>query len=344
MKGNNMGELISVIIPCFNVEKYIDRCLESVLNQTYQNLEILLVDDGSTDGTGESCDRYSQKDERINVVHKKNGGLSSARNAGLDICRGHYIVFIDSDDWISADAIQYLYDLRKRYEADFSIASYMRVYGNKEKIYCDYEEYELTQREFLTKFFKIDTQENVQYAWAKLYKKELFSDIRYPVNYVFEDVPTTFEIAIKSKRIAYSTKIIYFYYFNPNSITEESFNDRKFDLIKIWEMICKSAYQNGEQWILSCALINRKRADFGILMDLAISNITLKEKFKYLPRLKENRAALKKNMFELCKAKIPLSRKIFIICFSRNYQVCLYALHFISKLKYRMTKKRNREV
>lgn len=336
--------LISVVIPVYKVEQYLDRCMNSIVNQTYKNLEIILVNDGSPDRCPQMCDEWAKKDKRIRVIHKENGGLSSARNVGLNICKGRYVNFVDSDDWIPENSIQYLCDLRKKYEADFAIASHIRTCGQEYLTENDYAEYELTQREFLARFFKISTQENVQYAWAKLYKRELFNVIRYPVGLTCEDIPVTFQVALRSKKIAYSTNIVYFYYFNPGSITRIGFSNQKFDIIKAWDVVCQNAYQSGEKWIIAAALSNRKRADFGILMDLAISNITLKEKFKYLPRLKENRAALKKNMFELCKAKIPLSRKIFIICFSRNYQVCLYALHFISKLKYRMTKKRNKEV
>lgn len=336
-----MEELISVIIPCYNVEKYIDRCIESVVNQTYRNLEIILVDDGSTDGTGKICDRYLQTDKRVKVIHKENRGLSSARNAGLDICQGNYIFFVDSDDWITIDAVQYLYDLRKKYKADFSMAAYIRTqtYGKKDCLQHNYVECGLTQSEFLSKFFKIGTQENVQFAWAKLYKSELFNNIRYPTGVVFEDIPTTFYISLYSGKIAYSTHVIYYYYFNPDSITKERFNDRKFDLIKVWNMVCKRAFQNGNEWIVAQAIINRKRADFGILMDLAISNIAFKEKKTYLLKVKTNISDLKKSTVELCRSKIPLSRKVFIVGFSINYPICLRIIHCISIVKYKLQKR-----
>lgn len=339
-----MDELISVIIPCFNVEKYIDRCMESVLNQTYQNLEIILVDDGSTDRTGEICDHYSKIDTRIKVIHKKNGGVSTARNIGLDICSGDFIFFVDSDDWISFNAIQYLYDLRKKYEADFSMAEYICVYNQKSEAYCHYKEYELTQQEFLVKLFKIGTQENAQYPFAKLYKKKLFNNIRFAADLLIaEDVLSTFQIALNSKGIAYSTKIIYFYYYNPNSLTKKAFADQSFDLIKAWDLVCENANQSGKSWISLHAQINRKRADFGILMDLAISNISLNRKLKYLPKIQKNKFDLRNNVFDLCKAKIPLSRKILIICFAANYPACMFILHLFSQMRYRMLKKRSIE-
>ena len=283
-------DLISIVVPVYNTESVLPRCIRSLRQQSYQNLEIILVDDGSTDGTGKICDRYSQTDARVKVIHKENGGLSSARNAGLDICQGEYIFFVDSDDWITIDAVQYLYDLRKKYNADFSMAAYVRTRADEKRdcLRHDYMECELTQLEFLSKFFKIGTQENVQFAWAKLYKSELFDNIQYPTGVIFEDVPTTFYIAVCSGKIAYSSHVIYYYYVNPNSITEENFNDSKFDLIKVWDMVCEKACQNANEWILAQAIINRKRADFGVLMKLAISNITLKEKQTYLLKAKKN--------------------------------------------------------
>lgn len=327
---------VSVIVPIYNVEDYLDRCIESILGQTFTDYELILVDDGSLDNCGKICDQWKKKDKRIHVIHKENGGLSSARNAGLDICRGKYINFVDSDDWLPSDSLQYLYDLRKKYHADFSIASNLRVHNKAGLIQEQYSEKELTQREFLTKFFKIGTQENVQYTWAKLYKRELFDHVRFPEGLIDEDVPVTFLIALQSNKIAYSTKVVYFYFFNSKGITDEKFNDRKFDLITVWDIVCNEAQRSGDEWIISGALLNRKRADFGILMDLAISNISWKNKVKYLPKMKENINALRKNAIELCKMKIPLSRKIFIVCFSKCCILCLFLLHCSSKVVYKI--------
>ena len=133
-----MEEVISVIIPCYNVEKYIDRCMESVLNQTYRELEIILVDDGSTDRTGNICDRYSQIDARVKVIHKENRGLSSARNAGLDICQGDYIFFVDSDDWISHNMYEKMLSSLKSVNADIAVCGWVEEFLNNsiDSKYC----------------------------------------------------------------------------------------------------------------------------------------------------------------------------------------------------------------
>ena len=126
-------ELISVIIPCYNVEKYIDRCMESVLNQTYRNLEIILVDDGSTDGTGEIIKKYAEHDHRIKILHQKNKGAGAARNAGMEIASGSYIGFVDSDDWIAEDMYEYLIGIIKEEDADIAACDFYAVHGRLDK-------------------------------------------------------------------------------------------------------------------------------------------------------------------------------------------------------------------
>ncbi len=124
-------KLISIIIPVYNVERYLRECIDSIIAQTYKNLEIILVDDGSSDKSGEICDEYSKKDSRIKVIHKKNGGLSDARNVALDIAKGDYIGFIDSDDYIEKDMFQILYNLAEEYNAEISSISFYKMLENK---------------------------------------------------------------------------------------------------------------------------------------------------------------------------------------------------------------------
>ena len=128
-----MKELISIIVPVYNVEQYLDDCLISIINQTYKNIEIILIDDGSTDKSGKICDEYAKKDSRIIVIHKENGGVSSARNAGLRIAKGAYIGFVDPDDWIAEDMYEVLYSNAKKYDADVSVCKYKIVKNNSIK-------------------------------------------------------------------------------------------------------------------------------------------------------------------------------------------------------------------
>jgi len=226
-----MKDLISVIIPAFNVEKYIHRCMESLIKQTYSHLEILLVDDGSTDETGNICDKYAQKDNRIKVIHKKNGGQSEARNYALDIANGKYITFLDSDDYISEDYIEYLYNLLKNNNADISVCGVQIVnFVNKE--------YKTAQTE--VKIYTTEEAfENLLYSegievgvCAKLFPKEYFDDIRFPVGEKYEDIAIIALLMNKTTKIAYGNQRCYFYYTRQGSTSKSGFYKGELDYIK----------------------------------------------------------------------------------------------------------------
>lgn len=206
---------ISVIIPVYNVEKYLKRCLDSVVNQTYKNLEIILIDDGCTDGSGNICDEYAAKDKRIIVIHKENGGLSNARNKGLDICTGEYISFIDSDDWIEKDFYEYVFNNVKN--SDLLIFDYYITNGkNSKRIKYKNIEFEISKEKCLMELTKAEIQ---SYAWNKVYKVNLFDDIRFPKGRNYEDQAIMHLIVEKSTKIKYCNKAFYNYYQNQNGIT-----------------------------------------------------------------------------------------------------------------------------
>ena len=173
-----MEKLISVIIPVYNVELYLRRCVDSVINQTYKLLEIILVDDGSTDSSGKICEEYSKTDNRIKVIHKTNGGLSDARNAGIEICKGDYITFVDSDDWIDPDLVKHLYDIIVKFNADISIGMYKKVYDNFINDKCIkefYNVYEYAGTKALEELY-VHRSFGV-HACGKLYKRNLFDTL-----------------------------------------------------------------------------------------------------------------------------------------------------------------------
>ena len=183
-RSQRKTELISVIIPVYKVEKYINRCVESVLVQNYHNIEVILVDDGSPDNCGIICDKYAETDSRIKVIHKKNGGLSDARNAGLDIATGQYICFIDSDDYIEKDMLKDMYDNIVRTGADITICNYCAVdnEGHKQWESEDISDGEWTEKEFWKNFY--DAFEGMYYyyvvAWNKLYSRKIFDERHFP--------------------------------------------------------------------------------------------------------------------------------------------------------------------
>lgn len=220
--------LISIIIPVYKVEKYLEKCIQSVINQTYENLQIILVDDGSPDNCGKICDEYAKKDHRIEVIHKSNGGLSDARNKGLEIAKGEYIGFVDSDDYIEADMYEVLYNLLKQYNADVSICNFYTV--SQEKIAIKNADNGIKEYNRIEILKEILLDNNIQsYAWNKLYKRELFGEIKYPVGKKYEDIGTTFYLLEKCNKVVVTGKPEY-YYINRqdsivNNVTETTITD-----------------------------------------------------------------------------------------------------------------------
>lgn len=214
----NDSPLISVIIPVYKVEKYLDRCVTSVVRQTYGNLEIILVDDGSPDKCPEMCDAWAAKDPRIKVIHKENGGLSDARNAALDVMSGDFVTFVDSDDWLSEHYCSVLMHGIVADNADISIVNYKRVKdgdtvdtepsGNSETI---------DSKKAIRNLYG---NEQIMFvtAWGKAYRRGLFSDIRFPFGKLHEDDFTTYKLYDKAERITVCRDKLYAYFINDNSI------------------------------------------------------------------------------------------------------------------------------
>lgn len=209
--------LISIIIPIYRVEQYLRRCLDSVVNQTYANLDIILVDDGSPDNCPQICDDYAAKDNRITVIHKKNGGLSDARNAGLDICKGKFISFVDSDDWIDTNYVKVLFDLLTETNTDIAIANFFKTDGTKKAPAFPIHHKTLTPAEAIICCTRGNTPA-FAISCSKLYKKELFDNLRFPVGKYHEDEFTTHLLFYKSASIAYTSQVLYYYYSRETSI------------------------------------------------------------------------------------------------------------------------------
>lgn len=223
--------LISVVVPVYKVEKYIHECANSILDQTYKNFELILVDDGSPDTCGEICDDYSRKDTRVRVIHKKNGGLSDARNAGIDIAKGEYITFIDSDDYVDSRYLEVLMKLCNQYEADI-----VQVGFTSDKAELAHPQ----QSKLIIKRFSphdalrdMLRMRDVQViAWAKLYRRVLFENIRYPVGRLNEDNLTTYKLLLSSKKcIVTSSKKLYFYRVNNCGIMNGDFSPKRYEVL-----------------------------------------------------------------------------------------------------------------
>lgn len=227
-----MNELISVIVPVYNVEEYLDKCIKSILVQTYKNMEVILVDDGSTDKSGELCDRLALKDNRIKVYHKGNGGLSDARNFGIDRSHGKYLTFIDSDDIIAEDMVEELYGLLKENNGDISICDPVHIFSSNDYKFESGTKVQVFDNEEAIIEMLYQTSFLVS-AWGKLYKKELFDNINFPKGILFEDIAIMYKLFFISKKIIYSNSKKYGYMHRENSITTKDFSIKDLDILKI---------------------------------------------------------------------------------------------------------------
>lgn len=216
---------ISIIVPVYKVEPYLRRCVDSILNQTFTDFELILVDDGSPDNCGVICDEYAAKDNRVHVIHQKNGGLSAARNAGIDWAFAHsdssWLTFVDSDDWIHPQMLEILYHTAVDNHVKVSICSFAITHGEKPEVLPD--EYKVSI------YTPADFYNSV--AWGKLYYKNCFQNIRYPVGRIHEDEFTTYRILFQQEKIAVTEAPLYFYYQNTQSIMHTKWSPKRLDSV-----------------------------------------------------------------------------------------------------------------
>lgn len=222
-------KLLSVIIPTYNVEKYLDKCVESIVNQTYKNLEVILVDDGSTDDSGKICDEWTKKDERIKVYHKENGGLSDARNYGIEKSNGIYLSFVDSDDYIDKDMYLNLITGCEKYNKDIGCCNKIRIYKNDLKYENKIKTNKTVKNDESLLLLLLLSDPS---ACNKIYKRSLFDKIRFPKGKLYEDI-ATIPYIIDAANGMYMDKLNGYYYVQrENSIIHTNFNLNKMDYME----------------------------------------------------------------------------------------------------------------
>lgn len=234
---------ISIIVPVYQVEKYLEKCVNSILGQTFTDFELILVDDGSTDRGPEMCDQYAKQDGRVKVIHKKNGGLSDARNAGIDVAQGEYLGFVDSDDYIAPDMYELLYRDITKENADLAISGIYDVYEGHEPKQIKHV-YQVVNRQSAMKAI-LEAKIVSVHAVNKLYKRELFSECRYKVGIITEDAEIIFRLLELCNKIVINSKQCYWYVHRNGSISSKQFSKKDLQTIQVWkqnENILKDKY------------------------------------------------------------------------------------------------------
>jgi len=232
---------VSIIIPIYNAENYIDRSLESICNQTYQNLEIILVDDGSTDNSGKCCEQWALKDSRIRTYHQKNSGVSVARNTGLELASGEYVMFVDADDWIAKDMVQTLYALLKEHQADVSTCNYLEIPEGQEQLASEQESKEVAEDAAITVATeKVDAGLQLLLPWAvycKLYRRELLEKIRFKQYKIAEDLLFNTEVICDTdfSRVVTMERKMYYYFIHNNSAIRQGYQRKYLEGVQVEE-------------------------------------------------------------------------------------------------------------
>ena len=308
-----MDEKISVIVPVYNVEQYLERCVASITNQTYKNLEIILVNDGSTDNSGQLCDELAKKDDRIRVIHKKNGGVSETRNLGSRESNGKYITFIDSDDVVSVNMIEELYTNLLGNGADISIGHVIHNYNINNVVFDDTNNDILlwNNEEALKEFLKAKITSF--YPVAKLFKKNIILDLEFNVDFkLAEDAMFITEILLeKDVKVVYSFKDVYAYCHRSESATTSINSNTVFDTIKVYGIILpkiEKKYPDLKRYVV----LRKNWANFEVFDKLILSSNSLFDKErKYLKNkiISSRSEILKENLF-------TLNRKISLLALS----------------------------
>ena len=240
--------LITVIVPVYKVEQYIERCVRSICMQTYQNLEIILVDDGSPDQSGKICDELAKQDSRIRVIHKENGGQASARNRGLDEANGDFIGFVDADDWIAPEMYESLYTLMKQQTAQIACCGIDRCNDSGHVSYFNPsvdEQFTLNRNDAMIRL--IENDRITSSPCDKLYCKSIFFGLRMQEGMIFEDFEIMHHCIFRAERVAYTGMPYYHYYLSPNSTLRQTFTPKQFDSVRASEMRLDFYQQNSPE-------------------------------------------------------------------------------------------------
>ena len=316
-----MSELVSIIIPVYNVLDFLVDCIESVRKQTYENTEIIIVDDGSNDGSEVICDNYKKIDDRIKVIHQKNAGLSNARNVGVQEALGEYVLFVDSDDVIHSQMLEVLYDTLLVNNAEMAFCSYKKVEENytntKEKEIIEIKEYQIySGREVLKRMYEEAYSIDVVVAWNKLYKREYLLKEPYPLGKKHEDEFTTYKIFFPLKKCVHVPEQLYFYRQREGSIINQKFDLRSLDKVLALEERKNFFYKENDEELYLMTLRRYETALAEAILNVQKFDSKKKE---VLTNLKEKFILCWKN--EIKKSRIDFKDKMKYLLFMLNKEL-----------------------
>lgn len=316
--------LISVIVPVYQVEAFLPRCVESILNQTFRDFELILVDDGSPDNSGALCEEYARKDSRIHVIHQENGGLSAARNAGIDWSfansNSRWLTFVDSDDWLHPQTLEVLLKAAESCGANVSVCGYQETAGENPAV----DGAQIRADIWSPKDFYMQQIKNFTVAWGKLYRKECFVSLRYPVGKIHEDEFVTYRILFAEQALAVVLQPLYAYFVNPEGITRKPWSPKR---LHAWE-----AYEQQIPFFEALGDAQLKRRNFREYIDNAYATLLTAEQAPNQQDLKNTIRKMKKHLRRLIRRGWKLGYMEFWMDYAFLYKLypgftMLYRFH-----------------
>lgn len=329
----NSRPILTIIVPVYNVEKYLDRCISSIINQTLKKIEIILIDDGSTDNSGVLCDKWLKIDQRIQVIHKINGGLSSARNVGLQIAKGQYVTFLDSDDWIVSDTCEYALKLLSLYNADVIQYDIFMCYKENTKIPFRQERINIYEgKEIIQYYLETTTNGKKGYSVCQcVFRTALAKRYKFREGKINEDIDYKYKVLRDSDKFVVSNQLKYIYFQSGNSISSGALKRRDFQLREAGEELMKLTQNETYGTIAFLGKVKAARTAFSLLSRAAVYGIndsSINEKETIALLLKEHR----KNIWILLKSPIPISRKLLAIMLAINFYLTRYLIIIVKLL------------
>lgn len=324
-----MDKKVSVIIPVYNVEKYLHRCVDSVLNQTYKNIEVILVDDGSPDGCPAICDEYARRDSRVTALHKKNGGQSSARNAALDCpLTGDYVTFVDSDDWIAPDTCEYAIKLINETGAD--VVQYDITMATDTKVSKPNpveEHYDIFEgKAILQHYMDTSVYSGAFSACRCVFLRALTDSIRFRDGKINEDIDWKYRVLERSNKWVDSNQVKYFYYQSGDSTSGAPLKKKDFHLREAADLLCELTSKETYGTIAFLGNVKKARTAFSLLCKIAYYGVGDHDIDKK-KIIKELTAEHRKNLSILLKAPIPMSRKLLAVLLAINFKFAEGVIH-----------------